>query len=70
MTETMDVPQEDELRQLEHAKRELVVEFRDRLPAEQVTARFDRIVAEFEGAPVRTFIPVLARRRVRQELIS
>jgi hypothetical protein len=62
--------QEDERRQLESAKQDLVLEFGDRLPSDQLTARFDAIVAEFEGAPVRTFIPVLARRRVRQELIS
>ncbi len=62
-------PEEDERRQLESAKQDLVLEFGDRLPGDQLAARFDAIVAEFEGAPVRTYIPVLARRRVRQELI-
>ena len=70
MTQMMAVPQEDERRQLEHAKQELVAQFRDRLPSEQVTNRFDAIVAEFDGAPVRTFIPVLAARRARQELVT
>ena len=68
--QTLAGPQDDERRQLEHAKQELVVELGDRLPADQVAARFDAIVAEFDGAPVRTFIPVLVRRRARQELSS
>lgn len=68
--ESIAVPQDDEQRQLEHTKRDLVVEFGDRLPSAEVGARFDAIVAEYAEAPVRTFIPVLARRRVRQELFE
>ena len=61
--------QDDEQRQLESARRDLVLEFSGRLPADEVEARFDAIVSEFEHAPVRTFVPVLARRRVRQVLV-
>lgn len=38
------------------------------LPGEHVIALFDRVIADFDGAPVRTFAPALARRRLRQEL--
>lgn len=60
----------DEQRQLDHVRRELVSEFGDRLPTSEVEARFGAIVHEFDEAPVRTFVPVLARRRVRQQLLS
>jgi hypothetical protein len=59
---------DDELRQLESARRDLVQEFQDRLSVDQVSSRFDAIVAEFDDAPVRTFVPVLARRRAHREL--
>ena len=58
--------QDDELRQLESVRSELLREFGAR--TEDVNARFDAVVHEFDGAPVRTFVPVLARRRVREEL--
>ena len=58
--------QDDELRQLESVRSELLREFGAR--PDDVNARFDAIVHEFDGAPVRTFVPVLARRRVREEL--
>ena len=58
--------QNDELRQLESVRSELLREFAARAP--DVNARFDAIVQEFDGAPVRTFVPVLARRRLREEL--
>ena len=60
--------QDDEKRQLESVRKDLQREYDGRLSAEQVSARFDAIVGEFDGAPVRTFVPVLARRRVRQEM--
>ena len=60
--------QDDEKRQLESLRIDLQREFEGRMPAEEVSARFDAIVGEFDGAPVRTFVPVLARRRVRQEM--
>lgn len=59
---------DDEQRQLESVKREFLREYADRLSPEDVTTRFDAIVAGFEGAPVRTFVPVLARRMLRQQL--
>ncbi len=59
---------DDEQRQLQSVRKEAVEEFGARLPAEVVLARFDDIVARFDGAPVRTFVPVLARRALREEL--
>lgn len=58
----------DERRQLDHVRRELLSEFGDRLSADELDARFAAIVQEFDEAPVRAFIPVLARRRARQQL--
>ena len=65
---TPESRRDDERRQLESARLDLVHEFQDRLSSDQVGTRFDAIVAEFEGAPVRTFVPVLARRQARREL--
>ena len=59
---------EDELRQLERAREDLLREFDGRLPETEVRARFDEIVAGFEGAPVRGFVPVLAGRAARERL--
>ena len=59
---------DDELRQIERAREELLREFGGRLPEAEVRARFDEIVAGFGSAPVRTFIPVLAGRAARQRL--
>jgi hypothetical protein len=58
---------DDERRQLERLRQEMLLE-RGEFPVEHVNAAFDRVVAGFDGAPVRTFVPVLARRRLRQEL--
>lgn len=51
---------------LQHARADVVRRYGDRLP--DVAERFDAIVAEFDGAPVRTFVPVLAERRLRRLL--
>ncbi len=59
---------EDETRQLESARRALVAEFSGTVPAEQVEQRFAALVAEFEQAPVRSFVPVLVQRRARELL--
>ena len=59
---------EDEQRQLESARRALVTEFAGLVPEDQVEQRFSALVAEFEGAPVRSFVPVLVRRRAREQL--
>lgn len=60
--------QDDELRQLESVRQDVLREYGQRLDPGDVTRRFDAIVAEFDGAPVRNFVPVLARRRIRQEM--
>jgi hypothetical protein len=58
----------DEQRQLDAARRDLVAEFADRVSEAEVTARFDEVVHTFDGAPVRTFVPVLAGRQARERL--
>jgi len=59
--------QDDEQRQLDAVREDLLREYSGLAP-EMVNARFHAIVAEFEGAPVRSFVPVLAQRRLRQAL--
>ncbi len=61
---------QDEARQLESARRALVAEFAGSVPAEAVEERFSTLVAEFESAPVRSFVPVLVQRRTRELLRS
>ena len=68
MTLTRDDSTDDERRQLEAARRDLVAEFADRVPEHEISARFDEIARDFEGAPVRTFVPVLVGRAARQRL--
>ena len=59
---------EDEQRQLAVARQALVSEFAGRLPEDEVAARFGDIVQEFDAAPIRGFVPVLAQRRARERL--
>lgn len=59
---------DDEQRQLARVGADLVREFADRLSAEQVQQLFSAIVGRFDGAPIRSFVPVLAQRSARQEL--
>jgi hypothetical protein len=61
---------EDEQRQLDSARQALVSEFEGRLPADEVTRRFADIVREFDAAPIRGFVPVLAQRKTRERLRS
>ncbi len=61
---------EDEQRQLDSARDALVSEFEGRLPAAAVSERFAAIVREFDAAPIRGFVPVLAQRRTRERLRS
>ena len=61
---------EDEQRQLESARAALVSEFAGRLPEAEVAHRFSDIVREFETAPIRGFVPVLAQRKARESLRS
>lgn len=63
-----DRTREDEQRQLQRACQDLVREFGDRVPADDVKARFEQIVQRFDGAPVRGFVPVLAGRAAREQL--
>ena len=59
--------QDDEQRQPNAVREDLLREYSGLAP-EMVNARLRAIVAEFEGAPVRSFVPVLAQRRLRQVL--
>lgn len=59
---------EDEQRQLDAARQALVEEFSGRLSPDEVSARFSEILADFEGSPIRGFVPVLAQRQARQRL--
>jgi hypothetical protein len=62
--------QADEQRQIEAAREALVAEFAGRLPAEEVGQRFAEMVHDFDAAPIRGFVPVLAQRRARERLRS
>ncbi|HVM28634.1 MAG TPA: hypothetical protein VM433_13315 [Mycobacteriales bacterium] len=59
---------DDEQRQLDAARRDLVAEFADRVPEAEITARFEEIAASYQGATVRSFVPVLVGRAVRERL--
>jgi hypothetical protein len=61
---------QDEQRQLDTARAELITEFAGRLPEDEVASRFAEIVGEVEAAPIRGFVPVLAQRRTRESLRS
>ena len=60
----------DEQRQLDRIRQELLSEFGARLSPTVIDARFDEIVRAFDRVAVRAFVPVLARRRVRQLLVT
>lgn len=62
------VAHDDEQRQLARVRADLVQEFADRLPPDQVQRQFAVIVGRFDGAPIRSFVPVLAQRSARLEL--
>ncbi|MCW2713806.1 MAG: hypothetical protein JWN88_853 [Frankiales bacterium] len=61
---------DDERRQLDAVRATLELEFRDRVPAEVVAEHVAQIVARYEDAPVRTFLPVLVGRQARAVLAS
>lgn len=65
----MIVTQPDETRQLEDTRQQLLRAF-DLLPAGEVDRCFDEVVARFQGATVRSFVPVVVGKRVRDELHS
>ena len=58
---------EDETRQLEAVRRDLLREYGTVAP-EVISARFAAVVSAYEQAPIRSFVPVLARRQLREEL--
>lgn len=59
---------QDEQRQLAAVREDLLREFAGRLSPETVAARFEEVVADFSAAPIRTFVPVIARRVTRERL--
>lgn len=59
---------DDERRQLEHARRALLTEFAGTRDPQLVERSFSTIVRQFDDAPIRSFVPVLVRRAVRQQL--
>ena len=59
---------QDEQRQLARVREDLIREFGSRLPEQVVDEQFQALVARFDGAPVRTFVPVLAQRAARDRL--
>ena len=61
---------QDEQRQLDRTRRDLVTEFAGRVPEAEITARFEEIVRSFSDAPVRGFVPVLVGRAARERLRS
>ena len=61
---------DDEVRQLDRVRAELLKEFADRLSAAEVERLLDETVGRFSDAPIRSFVPVLARRSVRRELTA
>jgi len=64
------VADENEQRQLDQVRIHLEQEFSDRVPADVVARHFAEIVGRYEGAPVRTFLPVLVRRQTKELLAS
>ena len=60
--------QQDEERQLARVREDLLREFGAQLSETVVDEHFHDLVARFDGAPVRTFVPVLAQRATRERL--
>lgn len=69
MTELTHAPSDaDEQRQLASVRAELLREFGETLGEDQVQERFAATVGQFDGAPIRSFVPVLAQRSARLAL--
>jgi hypothetical protein len=60
--------QQDEDRQLARIREDLIREFGSGVSEQVVDEQFRALVATFDGAPVRTFVPVLAQRAARERL--
>jgi hypothetical protein len=59
----------EEQRHLRAVEQDLLASFPS-VPADEVKRRFDAIVHDFDGAPIRDFVPVLARKRAVEQLRS
>jgi hypothetical protein len=66
--EAGSVIDDDEHRQLETLHAQLLAEYGPVLGEAAVSDRFAATVADFDDAPIRTFVPLLTDRFVRQEL--
>lgn len=64
----MTARRDDEERQLRSSSQQLVQLFAGHLPAQVVEERFAEMVLRFDGARVRTFVPVLAAKATREQL--
>lgn len=60
--------QQDEERQLQRVRDDLIREFAAGLSEQVVDEHFSALVRDFDGAPVRAFVPVLAQRAARERL--
>lgn len=60
--------QQDEQRQLEGSRQELRRQYAGRVAEREVDKHFRASVRTFEGAKVRTFVPVLAAKVTRERL--
>lgn len=58
----------DDQAQLRHARESVMRKYVDLAEPADIGARFDEIVADFDGAPIRAYVPVLAERRLREVL--
>lgn len=61
-------PHVDEAVQVRTVKAALQRRFAGQVPEETISREVDQGLAEFSGAPVRTFIPVLLQKRVTDRL--
>lgn len=62
-----ELPRRAELAEVEVR---LLAELSPPLPADAVRRCIEQAAAEFDGAPVRAFVPLLVERRVRRQLGS
>jgi len=53
---------------LQDVAQQVRVEFADQIDPQQVDECLNRVAATFDGARIRSFIPLLVRRLVREEL--
>ena len=51
-------------------RQQLAKEFEGIVPKDRIDAAAERAIGDFKGAPVRTFVPILAWRRARASLTA